>query len=824
MKKLLVGSLICLGLAGLACRREGPKPTPTPPPRLSIILNVVTADGDPLQGAAIEAVGAAQGETDSAGKLIFQVAKDPGDEFTVTAKLDRPGLKFKPWQETVVVKKWDATKPETMQYNLQATLEPEALAAKVVVQTDAGPAPGAPLVVDGKPVKTDAAGEAWVDLKQRMTRSATLAVTFKDHQPFSQKVDLRAGETFTVALAKIGVVYSKVIAGYERMGRFVPVADAEVTIGGKAIGKTDVAGSLRYAAPAKPATAEVAKEGFVGLPQGTQVPARRAMQLYVPLVPREAPVFRLFMQKAQNLNAGDAEIEGVLGEVQERLSDQLFSYGCFVAADSEKNAELVIATNVSRAPAGLLLSIRLLAGGKQLAGFAETGRFNRVRSLCEDVTSKVLDSFPFEGHVVGIEGQRVVASLGSAKGRKVSKGDTMILYKWTAAAAPTLTRTTKGTVRRASADSSQLELEGGVAKAQVGDKVVLVPREREAAFGSAVTVTVKAGIAGSEQPFADVSVYRDGVWVGTTSSEGALKVPVAPGEKHVLLFVKGGIKPYMEEVKVGGSPEEKTILMPEAVAHVRIESEPSGARVTIDDADFGVTPLEANVVMGFHRVKVDASGDWRAYDEVLELRSVEENLTGARRIVLQKDTLRQAEMMVAKGDVDGAIAALSAVERRHPDYSAAHHRVAGLYLDRKGNPAKAIEEYEKVLALPENRELVNKRFAITFLNLGRAYYQLGTPQGYEKAISRLLTARANKRFFPKDAADRATHDTHYFLALATHKLYHAQQTPRLLRETAARWKDYFDFFPESLAGEQEVQQARKGAEDYYEEIKRKLTD
>ncbi len=244
----------------------------------------------------------------------------------------------------------------------------------------------------------------------------------------------------------------------------------------------------------------------------------------------------------------------------------------------------------------------------------------------------------------------------------------------------------------------------------------------------------------------------------------------------------------------------------------------------IDDEDVGQTPLETDVVMGFHRVVIDAGGDWRAYDKVMEFATTEASYTGSRRIVLQKDLLKRSEALLDKGDVDGAIGVLAQVQPGHPDYSAAHHRLAGLYLDEKKEPNRAIAEFQKVLELPENRELVNKRFAVTFLNLGRAYYMLGTPDGYQKAIEKLLIARDNKRFFPKEQHDQATHDAHYFLALATHKLYHATGGERLLRETSARWKDYFDYFPASLQGSEQVKQARSSAEQYYEEIKRKLKE
>jgi PEGA domain-containing protein/tetratricopeptide repeat protein len=356
-------------------------------------------------------------------------------------------------------------------------------------------------------------------------------------------------------------------------------------------------------------------------------------------------------------------------------------------------------------------------------------------------------------------------------------------------------------------------------KAQVGDKVAWIPPDTAATMDGMVTFTVKAGKEGVEKTMSDVTIYRNGVWVGTTSATGELKVPVPTGQKVAFIFVRGGIPAHVETLKIERGQDRLSVLMPAALTRLRIDSDPAGARVSIDGEEMGVTPMETDVFMGFHRVKVDAGGDFRAYDKVLELASLEEALTGSKKVVLLKDVLKDSEMRMARGDVDGAIAVLERVDKDHPDFSQAHHRLAGLYLDEKKDAERAIQEFETVLSLPENRELVNKKFAVTFLNLGRAYY---LSKGYDKAIAELTIARDNKRFFPREAHDRATHDTLYYLALSSHKLYHAQRSERVLQETAARWKDYFDFFPESLRDDDEVKTARAGSEQFYEEIKRKL--
>ncbi len=795
------------------------------PPPLTVHFKAVAPAGEPLTGVAVEARGKAQGVTDATGQLSFPFTGEVGDEFPVSAKLDRPGMQFKPWQQTLVVRKWDAARPETLEYRLEAKVEPVVLASRIELDTGGAPAAGAEVRLDGKPVKMEADGRVSVDLGPKLSRPAKVSVRLRDFEPFEESADLRAGETFVARLIKIGAVYGKVLAAYEAMGRLVPVPDAEVLLGGKPIGKTDRAGSLKYQAPDREATLEVRKGGFVPDPASAKAPPRRTAQILVPLVPREAPGYRIALLPPKSGTAGDGEVEAALPEIEDKLSDHLFSHECFQKAESQKAADAIVSVVASRAEGGLLLWVKVgWASGKPIGGFAEAGKFSRINSLSEAVSSKIVEVFPFEGHVVGFEDDRPVTSLGSGRDRGVKKGDGVALFHWDGKTPPKIAPLGRAVVRRVDADFSRVELQKGAQAPAVGDKAVLLPRAVEASFDSAVAFTVKAGKPGAERPFADVNVYRDGSWVGVTSATGEIQVPVASSEKHVFLFAKGGIKPYREEIKAGEALGPRTVLLPDVTSRLKLESEPSGARVRMDDEELGLTPLETDVLMGFHRVVVDAGEDWRAHDKVMEFKSTEEDYTGARRIVLQKDVLARSEALLEKGDTDGAIAALSQVRPTHPDYSAAHHRLAGLYLDEKKDAAKAIEEYQRVLELPENRELVNKRFTVTFLNLGRAYYLQGTPEACQKAIANLTIARDNKRFFPKDEHDRATHDTLYFLALSSHKLYHSTRDEGLLRETSARWKDYFDYFPASLQNDDEVKQARGSAEHYYEEIRRKLKE
>ncbi|NIM07389.1 MAG: hypothetical protein GTN65_17670, partial [Armatimonadetes bacterium] len=75
------------------------------------------------------------------------------------------------------------------------------------------------------------------------------------------------------------------------------------------------------------------------------------------------------------------------------------------------------------------------------------------------------------------------------------------------------------------------------------------------------------------------------------------------------------------------------------------------------------------------------------------------------------------------GDHDAAIQAYRRAERGHPDYAHARNRLARIYMDEKDDYDAAIREFENVLSLPENQQLIYKQFAATFTNLGHAYYE-----------------------------------------------------------------------------------------------------
>jgi tetratricopeptide (TPR) repeat protein len=377
-----------------------------------------------------------------------------------------------------------------------------------------------------------------------------------------------------------------------------------------------------------------------------------------------------------------------------------------------------------------------------------------------------------------------------------------------------------------------LDLKKG-AKVEIGDRVVRrIYREGEdESARNTFVLSAKGGLPPDVAPLAGVNIYVNNEWFGTTGSDGKAEVPVRLNKNLTLVLYRHGYQQLTETVKIEKSKEVKEFTLAVNNASFRVESEPSGADVFVDEEQIGSTPIREGkpVTLGFHTVRVSVGGDYRDWEEVMEFSKKEENRTGSAKINLPKDYLKIGARAEQKGDFDAAINAYQSTEKGHPDYSETHHRLAQVYLDDKGDFDSAIREFENVLSLPENQQLVFKQFSVAFMNLGHAYYEKGSALvqkdkdaaavSFARAIQNLQKAKQNTRFFPNDRYDEAVHDTYYYTALSYHKLYQLTRKGNLLNDANVAWREYFDFFPKKLEGNSTFEQARETAETYWDQIR-----
>jgi len=443
----------------------------------------------------------------------------------------------------------------------------------------------------------------------------------------------------------------------------------------------------------------------------------------------------------------------------------------------------------------------------------------------------VIERFPLEGTVIAAEDDRYRVNIG--RSWRISRGTEFTLTKPTFGEGGKVAgyrETGRMEVRRSEDASSLVDiatLKKGE-KVHVGDRVVRRTGSEgdEADRRAYVVVTAKGGVGSDVNALPGTNVYLNGEWKGATGTNGQAEIPLRLGKSYSVLLYRHGYQQATGKLSVEKSGEAREFVLAANNALFRVDSEPSPAAVYIDDQQVGKTPLSGGklVTLGFHSVRLSYGEDYRDFFEVMEFTRKEED----RKIVLQKDYLKIGERARQKGDLDGAIKAYDAAGRDHPDYAEAHRRLGGIYLDEKEDYDRAIAEFEAVLALPENEQLIYKQFAVTFTNLGHAYYEKGNrvansereaaAQDFAKAIKALQTAKQNTRFFPKEEYDEAVHDTYYYTALAYHKLYLITRQPAVMNSASLAWREYFDFFPKKLEANPGYVQTREAARRYRDQI------
>src|SRR5436190_1714817 len=734
-------------------------------------------DGQPAAQAKIVVDREELGVTDAQGMLAKQIRKKAGAEIDVTVSKEMPGYRIEPWKSTVLVKLPKDGQAAT--YRLDADLKAMRYVTFRVSEKDA-PVPGAKVTVGGKEAGvTDDKGEIVYLYRQQPAKGAELNVAKTGYGAYRAVRQFEPGQVIEVALNRQAVVAIKALT--DEYGRASGVPGLSLSIDGNIVGKTDAQGAYTYTyrgAPSEKLQAEV---------------------------------------KQRKLNI-----------------DRITAKG-WQDTPLRASVDMIVLGSVAKDDDGYLAEAKFhTAGGKVI--FSEIARARSARGIdgaVREIVNNVIERFPFEGTVIGVEDERYRINIG--RNWRIGRGTEFTLTTPTFAEGGKVSgyrETGRMEVKRGDDASSLAEvatLKKGE-KVQIGDRVV---RSREGEGGDQRTyflLTAKGGVGTDVNPLAGTNVYLNGEWKGATGVDGQAEIPLRLGRNYTLLLYRHGYQQVAGRISVDKSGEAREFVLAANNALFKVDSEPSQASVYIDDQPVGKTPLAGGktVTLGFHSVRLTYGEDYRDFFEVMEFTKKEEDRTGERRIVLQKDFLKLGERARQKGDIDGAIKAYAAAGREHPDYAEARRRLGDIYLDDKEDYDAAIAEFETVLALPENQQLIYKQFAVTFTNLGHAYCEKGNrlvtsdrdaaSNQFAKAIKALQTARQNTRFFPSAEYDEAVHDTYYYTALSYHKLYLLTKQPAVMNSASLAWREYFDFFPKKLEGIPTFVQAREAARRYRDQI------
>jgi tetratricopeptide (TPR) repeat protein len=814
-------------------------------------------DGQPAAQAKVLVDREELGLTDAQGVLAKQITRKAGTELEVTVSKEAPGYRIEPWKSTFMVKL-----PKDGQANkVRIDADLKAMRYVVLRVNDKGaPLAGAKVTVGGKDAGvTDDKGEVLYLYRNSPAKGAELAVAKAGYGPYRGTRRLEPGELIEVALSRQAMVTVKALT--DEYGRASGLPGLSVSIDGKPVGKTDAQGALTYTyrgEPGKKALVALAAPGYIPSAWKGTVTLEGPVSVQRYFYPTTPKPIRIGVYRVVG-NTPGADLSGVAAQTEQSLATHLFKFPAFREVPGEKlqaeikqrklaieriaakgwqdtplrgTVDMIVLGSVAQDGDGYLVEAKFhTAAGKII--FSEIGRARSARGIdgaVRDIANNVIERFPLEGTVIAAEDERYRINIG--RQWRIGRGTEFTLTTPSFGEGGKVAgyrETGRMEVRRGDDASSLVDvatLKKGE-KVQVGDRVVRrTGSEGGEGERSYVLLTAKGGVGSDVNALPGTNVYLNGEWKGATGSNGQAEIPLRPGKSYTLLLYRHGYQQVAGKLSVEKSGEAREFVLAANNALFRIDSDPSPASVYIDDEQIGKTPLSGGkpVTLGFHSVRLTYGEDYRDFFEVMEFTKKEED----RKVVLQKDYLKIGERAREKGDLDGAIKAYGAAGREHPDYAEARRRLGNIYLDDKEDYDRAIAEFETVLALPENEQLIYKQFAVTFTNLGHAYAEKGTrlansdreaaSQSFAKAIKALQTAKQNTRFFPKDEYDEALHDTYYYTALAYHKLYLITRQPAVMNNASLAWREYFDFFPKKLEGDPNFAQARDTARRYRDQI------
>jgi tetratricopeptide (TPR) repeat protein len=820
-------------------------------------------DGQPAAQARVVVDGKEQGLTDADGTFSQIIRKKPGAEVEVTVSKDMQGYRVKPWKGAFIMK---LPKSGTVDiYSFDVDLA--ATRYVTIVVTDKGaPVPDAVVAASGKEAgKTDAKGEFVYEYKALPKGGVNLTVTKSGYGVWRKTGAVEPGQRIEASLSKR--VLLTVTALAEEYGQASGIPGVAVALNNKQIGTTDAKGKVTYrydGEPGKKAQITLTASGYIPASWKTSVTLEGevAIQRYFyPTTPKpiRAGIYRFVG------NTPNVDLKDILSQTEQAVAGQIFKNTCFREVQTKtlqaeikharlsiekitargwretplrRTVDMIILGSVAKDDKGFLIETKFYtSGGKLILSQLSRARSARdINSVAREISSNIMERFPFEGTVVSKDGERYRINLGRPD-YKIGRGTEFALM------AARLDESGKVSsyrdigklkVKKAEDTGSWAEAEDlkKDEKINIGDRVIRrVYREEEGTAKNYFILLAKGGIPPDVSPLGGVNIYLNEEWVGTTGADGKAEVPIRVGKKYDIVLYRHGYQQVSEKVRVEKNKDTREFILQVNNSVFKIESQPSSADVYVDGDKIGQTPILSGklVNLGFHTVKVTVGGDYRDWEEVVEFAQKVEDRTGDRKIVLQKDYLKIGERAEQKGDVDGAILAYKSAEKGHPDYSEAHSRLAQIYLDEKNDYDAAIREFEDVLSLPENQQLLYKQYAVAYTNLGHAYYEKGSSlvqkdkdaaaQNFAKAIENLKKAKQNTRFFPNEHYDEAVHDTYYYTALSYHKLYLITRKSAILNDANLAWREYFDFFPKNLEGNSAFEQARETAKKYWDQIK-----
>lgn len=827
----------------------GPKPVD-----FDLKLTAVV-DGLALPEVEVLIDGVMSGKTDANGSFTKALSRLPSVPVRVELKKDRGTVHTLPWETTFSVspkQSADGTRDvQAFTANLQRYVV-------VIVSHEGAPVPGAQVNVAGWQAGITAADGSLLVMFEKWPKTGQNFTALKAGVGETGNVIVKElGDRVDLELYEEAVVTVRALE--ERNGFVKPVNDAVVTVAGREVGRTSEDGVYVFRQKGKIGTTVavgISAPGFIPESYSQKVKligAQTVQHFFYPVHARQPRV----AIAGFSANTSGEDIGDIVKLVEPRFVEELFNAKTFKQVPDETARKLIKRSKLSYAKLKTsgwrgsalaeqvdVLVFASLARGEgdafiveasfyepdgrlvmsQASVLGSTGSWRIGRAMSE-LVSNIMANYPFPGMVTAANEDHVLINLGHNQ-FELDNDAVFVLKSAKRDAEGRVTGYKDGgtyNVRHAGENQTDIRSDSALTPAKAGDKVVRLDTSDSSTDEGNVKVAFVVNGDTENAPLAGANLYLDQRWVGSTNQRGEANVTLRANRNYDLIVYRHGYAQLSKSIEPKEANERFQFALKSFTSELTLESNPSGAVVSLDDVPIGKTPISKPVAvpLGFHTLRVDAGSNFRAWEEVVEFEGAEEHRTGDRSITLYKNYLKAAEDAELAQQFDEAIKLYSAAPKAHPDYAEIRLRLGQLYLDEKHDADRAIAEFEAVQAIPEVRELVLKQYAVVYTNLGKAYFTKGESliknhrneavEYFAKAIKALDRARENTRFFPDARHDEAVHDTYFYRALSYYSLFQITARESIRSNLELAWHEYLDFFPPKLRGNPEFDHLRESA-------------
>ncbi|MCZ6670231.1 MAG: PEGA domain-containing protein [Acidobacteria bacterium] len=483
----------------------------------------------------------------------------------------------------------------------------------------------------------------------------------------------------------------------------------------------------------------------------------------------------------------------------------------------------------ARGPGGEEI-LRVLERAGEGSGFQDCGqRLGRA----------IKNRYPFRGWILDVEGQDLKIQLGVDSGWSLNPGDLLVLHSFVNdPSGRRLAEIEIGTARIEKIGEkfswAKVEKIAGARQVRPGDLAV---RYASPPPGAAGTITwsliARSGKGDSGRPLEGVNVYLDGHWVGRTDREGRAEIFLGEGETHRLDLYRQGYGPATGTIRSSAARKETLFYLPRQISRLRIESDPPGVQVWLDEHLLGRTPLQnAGVPIGDHELRMEAGGDYRGYRRVVSFNRPRVEFAGENTIVMEIDYLRLGFELEEAGEYEAAMDMYLQVPAAHTDLWEARRQLAFLTLSSGRDPGEAILRFQELLNAGEIFHERMESLVKVFAGIGQAYLDLGLrledPQPllaqtkFLQALFYLQRVKGVTGILTGAESERILLGARFNMALIYQKLYGLTSDPVFLRNADNAWREYFDLSPARLLNNPEFRESRETGRRRWSEIRREL--